>query len=90
MTRYNEEEVKEAARLINESERPIVYFGGGVRSAEDARALSAEIEADIKALELEDPELAARVKKMVDDELKAIDSPEPKAVDAAMRCLINE
>lgn len=58
--------------------------------AEDARALSAEIEADIKALELEDPELAARVKKMVDDELKAIDSPEPKAVDAAMRCLINE
>jgi len=58
--------------------------------AEDARALSAEIEADIKALELEDPELAARVQKMVDDELKAIDSPEPKAVDAAMRCLINE
>ena len=33
VTRYNEEEVKEAARLINESERPIVYFGGGVRSA---------------------------------------------------------
>ncbi len=30
---YNEEEVKEAARLINESERPIVYFRGGVRSA---------------------------------------------------------
>lgn len=58
--------------------------------AEDARALSSEIEADIKALELEDPELAARVKKMVDDELKAIDSPEPKAVDAALRCLINE
>ena len=57
--------------------------------AEDARALSAEIEADIKALELEDPELAARVQKMVDDELKAIDSPEPKAVDAAMRCLID-
>ena len=33
VTYYNEEDVKEAARLINESERPIVYFGGGVRSA---------------------------------------------------------
>ena len=33
MTRYNEEDVKEAARLINESERPIVYFGGGGSAA---------------------------------------------------------
>ena len=33
VTRYNEEDVKKAAQMINESERPIVYFGGGVRSA---------------------------------------------------------
>ena len=33
VTHYNEEDVKEAARLINEARRPIVYFGGGVRSA---------------------------------------------------------
>ena len=39
VTRYNEEEVKEAARLINESERPIVYFGGGVRSAAGCQPL---------------------------------------------------
>mgnify|MGYP002661765124 CR=1 FL=1 len=39
VTRYNEEEVKEAARLINESERPIVYFGGGVRSAASCQPL---------------------------------------------------
>ena len=32
VTRYNEEDVKKAAQMINESERPIVYFGGGVRS----------------------------------------------------------
>ena len=39
VTRYNEEDVKEAARLINESERPIVYFGGGVRSAAGCQPL---------------------------------------------------
>lgn len=33
VTRYNEEDVKKAAQMINASERPIVYFGGGVRSA---------------------------------------------------------
>ena len=33
VTRYNEEDVKKAAQMINESELPIVYFGGGVRSA---------------------------------------------------------
>ena len=32
VTRYNEEDVKKAAQMINASERPIVYFGGGVRS----------------------------------------------------------
>ena len=39
VTYYNEEDVKEAARLINESERPIVYFGGGVRSAAGCQPL---------------------------------------------------
>ena len=33
VTRYNEEDVLLAAKLINEAKRPIVYFGGGVRSA---------------------------------------------------------
>lgn len=33
VTRYDEAEVQQAARMINEAERPIVYFGGGVRSA---------------------------------------------------------
>ncbi|WP_455500001.1 biosynthetic-type acetolactate synthase large subunit [Gemmiger sp.] len=33
VTHYNEEDVQKAAQMINESERPIVYFGGGVRSA---------------------------------------------------------
>ena len=39
MTRYNEEDVKKAAQMINESERPIVYFGGGVRSAAGCQPL---------------------------------------------------
>ena len=39
VTYYNEEDVKEAARLINEAERPIVYFGGGVRSAAGCQPL---------------------------------------------------
>ena len=39
VTYYNGEDVKEAARLINESERPIVYFGGGVRSAAGCQPL---------------------------------------------------
>ena len=33
VTTYNEEDVKKAAEMINAAERPIVYFGGGVRSA---------------------------------------------------------
>ena len=37
--RYNEEDVKKAAQMINESERPIVYFGGGVRSAAGCQPL---------------------------------------------------
>ena len=32
-TSYNEEDVQKAAAMINEAKRPIVYFGGGVRSA---------------------------------------------------------
>lgn len=56
---------------------------------EDVRALSTEAEADLKALELDDPELAALMRKEMDRELKAIDDPEPKAVEAALRCLIN-
>ena len=39
VTRYDEEEVKAAARMINEAERPIVYFGGGVRSAAGCQPL---------------------------------------------------
>ena len=37
VTRYNEEDVKKAAQMINESERPIVYFG--VRSAAGCQPL---------------------------------------------------
>ena len=33
VTSYNEEDVQKAAAMINEANRPIVYFGGGVRSA---------------------------------------------------------
>ena len=33
ITSYNEEDVQKAAAMINEAKRPIVYFGGGVRSA---------------------------------------------------------
>lgn len=39
VTRYNKEDVKKAAQMINESERPIVYFGGGVRSAAGCQPL---------------------------------------------------
>ena len=39
VTRYNEEDVKKAAQMINESERPIVYFGGGVSSAAGCQPL---------------------------------------------------
>ena len=39
VTRYNEEDVKKAAQMINESERPIVYFGGGLRSAAGCQPL---------------------------------------------------
>ena len=39
VTRYNEEDVKRAAQMINTSERPIVYFGGGVRSAAGCQPL---------------------------------------------------
>ena len=39
VTRYNEEDVKKAAQMINESEHPIVYFGGGVRSAAGCQPL---------------------------------------------------
>ena len=39
VTQYNEEDVKKAAQMINESERPIVYFGGGVRSAAGCQPL---------------------------------------------------
>ena len=33
VTSYNEEDVQKAAAMINEAKHPIVYFGGGVRSA---------------------------------------------------------
>ena len=39
VTRYNESDVRLAAQMINEAERPIVYFGGGVRSAAGCQPL---------------------------------------------------
>lgn len=58
--------------------------------AEDARALSADAEADLKALEVEDPELAAHIRQKLKEQMDVVDGPEPKAIEAAMRCLINE
>lgn len=39
VTRYDEEEVRKAAEMINQAERPIVCFGGGVRSAAGCQPL---------------------------------------------------
>ena len=39
ITSYNEEDVQKAAAMINEAKRPIVYFGGGVRSAAGCQPL---------------------------------------------------
>ena len=39
VTSYNEEDVQKAAAMINAAKRPIVYFGGGVRSAADCQPL---------------------------------------------------
>ena len=39
VTRVDEEEAKEAAEMINQAQRPIVYFGGGVRSAAGCQPL---------------------------------------------------
>ena len=39
VTSYNEENVQKAAEMINEAKRPIVYFGGGVRSAAGCQPL---------------------------------------------------
>lgn len=39
VTRVDDEEVREAAKLINKAQRPIVYFGGGVRSAAGCQPL---------------------------------------------------
>ena len=39
VTTYNEEQVKWAADIINAAERPLVYFGGGVRSAASCQPL---------------------------------------------------
>ena len=39
VTSYNEEGVQKAAAMINEAKRPIVYFGGGVRSAAGCQPL---------------------------------------------------
>lgn len=56
----------------------------------EASELKAEIEAGAKELAEADPELAAHIKEMADAELKKIDDPEPRAVEAALNCLINE
>ena len=39
VTTYNEEQVHWAADLINAAQRPLVYFGGGVRSAASCQPL---------------------------------------------------
>ena len=39
VTSYNEEDMQKAAAMINEAKRPIVYFGGGVRSAAGCQPL---------------------------------------------------
>ena len=39
VTTFNEEQVKWAADIINGAQRPLVYFGGGVRSAASCRPL---------------------------------------------------
>ena len=39
VTSYNEEDVQKAAAMTNEAKRPIVYFGGGVRSAAGCQPL---------------------------------------------------
>ena len=50
VTRYNEDDVRRAAELINAAERPLVYFGGGVRSAAGCQPLRDLLEkADIPA-----------------------------------------
>ena len=49
-TSYNETDVEKAAEMINEAKRPIVYFGGGVRSAAGCQPLrDLLIKADIPA-----------------------------------------
>src|SRR5699024_8325945 len=39
VTRVDQEQARQAARLINEAQRPIVCFGGGVRSAAGCQPL---------------------------------------------------
>ncbi len=39
VTTYDKEAVQEAARMINEAKRPLVYFGGGVRNAAGCKYL---------------------------------------------------
>ena len=39
VTTFNEEQVKWAAEIINGAQRPLVYFGGGVRSAASCQPL---------------------------------------------------
>ena len=58
--------------------------------AEDARALSADAEADLNVLEVENPELADHIRKEIKKQMGAIDDPQPKAIEAALNCLINE
>lgn len=50
VTSYNETDVEKAAEMINEAKHPIVYFGGGVRSAAGCQPLrDLLIKADIPA-----------------------------------------
>ena len=50
VTSYNETDVEKAVEMINEAKRPIVYFGGGVRSAAGCQPLrDLLIKADIPA-----------------------------------------
>ncbi len=39
VTRYDETQVRQAAEMINSAQRPVIYFGGGVRSAAGCQPL---------------------------------------------------
>ncbi len=44
VTRFDEDKVRQAAGIINEAKRPVIYFGGGVRSAAACQPLRELVE----------------------------------------------